>query len=180
MVYDGYAMLCPFSIRCSRGPAVLGSWVLFSILMGCGTAPVRTLSKEYETVFIQMANNSTLEYGAEERLTESLVREFQRNGHLRQVSVGQDADLVLNVNIVGYDLDPVTLDNDNRAAGRNLEVVVTASARSPKTGVWVMPETEFSDQGVFFLSNTPSGRREDDVYRRVAEKIISRMVEDWG
>ena len=179
-MYDAPAMLCPYSVRWGEGFAVLGLVALLSTLLGCGTVPVRTLSEEYETVFIQMANNSTLEYGAEERLTESLIREFQRNGRLRHVPVGQDADIVLNVNIIDYDLDPVTLDNDNRAAGRNLQVGVTASARSPKTGAWVMPETEFADQGVFFLSNTPSGRREDDVYRRIAERIISRMVEGWG
>jgi lipopolysaccharide assembly LptE-like protein len=159
---------------------IFGLTVFVSILTGCGTVPVRTLSPDYQTVFIEMADNSTLEYGAEERLTESLVREFQRDGHLKQVSEGQDADVVLDVNITGYDLDPVTLDNDNRAAGRNLEVSVTAAARSPKTGAWVMPEREFSDFGTFFLSNTPSGRREDDVYRRIAEKIISRMFEGWG
>lgn len=148
--------------------------------LGCGTAPVRTLPEQYETVFIRMAKNSTFEYGAEERLTESMVREFERDGRLRQTANWETADLVLELDITQYDLDPVTLDDDNRAAGRNLRVTVKAGARSPQTGEWVMPEQSFSDQGTFFLSNVPGGRREDDVYRRVAESIVSRLIEGWG
>jgi hypothetical protein len=33
---------------------------------------------------------------------------------------------------------------------------------------------------VFFLSNVPSGRREDDVYRRIAEQVIGQLLEGWG
>jgi len=149
-------------------------------LIGCGTVPVRTLSPDYRTVFIKVANNSTLEYGAEERLTESLVKEFERDGRLSQTASWHNADLILEVNIIRYNLDPVTLDNDNRVAGRNLSVSVTAGARDRKTGVWVMPKAEFSSTGEFFLSNVPSGRREDDIYRRIAEDIISRLLEGWG
>lgn len=154
--------------------------IVLTILSGCGSAPVRTLPPEYRTVFIDVANNKTLEYGAEERLTQALVREFQRDGHLHQVSEWRTADLVLEVNITQYDLDPVTLDNDNRAAGRNLIVTVEAQARSPQTGEWLMEKKEFSSSGTFFLSNVPGGRREDDVYRRLAESVIATLIEGWG
>jgi len=153
---------------------------LLALVTGCGSLPVRTLSDEYETLFIRVANNSTLEYGAEERLTESLVQEFERDGRLRQIPNGQNADLVLEVNIVDYELAPVALDNDNRTAGRNLKVEVMAGARSPKTGAWAMPMQTFSNSGNFYLQNTPGPRREDDVYRRIAEGIISRLFEGWG
>lgn len=148
--------------------------------LGCGSAPVRTLPEQYQTVFIDVANNSTLEYGAEERLTQALVREFQRDGRLRQVSDWRLADLVLEVNITRYDLDTVTQDNDNRAAGRNLLLALEAEARSPQTGEWVMPKKEFTASGIFFLSNVPSGRREEDVYRRAAESVLSNLIEGWG
>lgn len=150
------------------------------VLLGCGTVGVRTLPPQYQTVFIRMSNNSTLEYGAEERLTDSLVEEFQRDGRMRQVNDWQDADLVLEVNITKYNLRSIALNNDNRTAGRDLQLTVSAGARDPHSGLWVMPEQIFSDSGVFFLSNTPSGRREDDVYRRIGERIISRLLEGWG
>lgn len=163
-----------------RPAIVLLIGILPLATLGCGTAPVRTLPPHYETVFIPMAKNSTFEYGAEERLTESMVREFERDGRLRQTDDWETADLVLELEIKEYSLDPVTLDDDNRAAGRNLRVAVSAKARSPKTGEWVMPEQTFSDQGTFFLSNVPGGRREDDVYRRIADSIVSRLIEEWG
>jgi outer membrane lipopolysaccharide assembly protein LptE/RlpB len=150
-----------------------------ALLCGCGTASVRTLSPQYQTVFIEYANNSTLEYGVEERLTDSMVQEFQREGTLRQVPTPDAADLVLHLNVIEYDLDPVTYDNDDRAAGRNLTVAVQASARDRRTGVFVMPEQAFSSSGTFFLSNTPGVRKEDDVYRRIAEDIMSRLIEGW-
>jgi hypothetical protein len=141
---------------------------------------VRTLPQNYETVFIHFANNSTLEYGAEERLTESIVQEFERDGRLRQVNNWEDADLVLELNITNYLLRSVALNNDNRTAGRNLDLTVMAGARDPQTGLWVMNEQAFSETGTFFLTNVPTGRREDDVYRRVAERVISRLIEGWG
>jgi hypothetical protein len=156
------------------------AFLLAVALSGCGTVGVRTLPPTYQTVFIRVANNSTLEYGAEERLTESLVEEFQRDGRLSQVADWRDADLILEMNITRYNLRSVVLNNDNRTAGRNLEVSVDAGAKDPKSGLWVMPEQSFGDTGVFFLSNVPSGRREDDVYRRIAERIISRLIEGWG
>ncbi|MCG3196183.1 MAG: hypothetical protein GHCLOJNM_00655 [bacterium] len=150
------------------------------ILAGCGAAGVRSLPPQYETVFIRMAKNSSLEYGAEERLTESMVEEFQRDGRLRQVDDWRNADLILELDIAEYLLQPVALNNDNRTAGKSLSLSVRAGARDPNTGLWVMPEQTFSDRGVFFLSNVPSGRREDDVHRRIAEQIISRLIEGWG
>jgi hypothetical protein len=121
-----------------------------------------------------------LEYGAEERITEAFVREFERDGRLSQVNDWREADLVLELDIVRYNLRSVALNNDNRTVGRNLELTVNAGVRDPKSGLWVMPERAFSDSGVFFLSNTPNGRREDDVYRRVAERVISTLIEGWG
>lgn len=156
------------------------AFMVVLVCTGCGTVGVRTLPSNYQSIFVRVANNSTLEYGAEERLTESLVEELQRDGRLQQVAEWQDADMVLEVNITKYNLRSVVLDNDNRTAGRNLEVTVEAEAKDPRSGLSVMPKQEFSSSGIFFLSNTPGGRREDDVYRRIGEEIISRLIEGWG
>jgi len=153
---------------------------ILALLVGCGATVQRTLPDSYETVFIKVADNSTLEYGAEERLTETLIQEFQRDGRLRQVSNWKTADLVLEVDIDEYDLAPVVLNNDNRAAGRDLRIEVSASAREPATGRYVMPEQKFRGSGNFFLANTPGPRREDDVNRRVAKQILARLLEGWG
>ena len=146
-------------------------------LFGCGSAPVRTLPTEYQTVFIDFANNKTLEYGAEERLTEAFVREFQRDGNLRQVGEWRQADLALEVSITRYDLDPVTLDNDNRAAGRNLVVTVEAQARSPSNR-----GNGDAEEGVFLIGDLfplecprrPSGGRRLSTNRRVDHRRSHR------
>jgi len=157
---------------------------VFSLLclsvIGCGTFSVRTLPPQYETVFIKFINNGTLEYGAEERLTESLVSEFQRDGRLTQVADWQSADLVLEVTIDKYTLVPVVLDNDNRTTGRTVDVAITAEARDVSNGLFVMQPQQFKESGTFFLTNTPNGRREDDVNRRLGQKVISRLLEGWG
>lgn len=154
--------------------------MLFLLLAGCGTTSVRTLPSRYKTVFIPVANNSTLEYGAEERVTDILVREFQRDGRLQQVSNWQDADIILESNITRYDLIPVTLDNDNRRAGSRLDLTIKVTARDRQTGVFVMSEQEFSESGVFFLAGVPGERREEDIVRRVAKLIIAALLEGWG
>ena len=156
------------------------SLFLLVLLVACGATVQRTLPESYETIFIKVADNSTLEYGAEERLTETLVKEFQRDGRLRQVPNWKTADLVLEVDIEVYDLDSVVLNNDNRTAGRDLQVEVSALAREPATGRFVMAEQKFRGSGNFFLSNVPGARREDDVNRRVAKQIIARLLEGWG
>lgn len=160
--------------------AAMGFVLLVALWMGCGAVPVRTLPPAYQTIFIRVSNNSTLEYGAEERLTESLVQEFQRDGRLRQVSDWRDADLILETNITDYILRPITLDNDNRAAGYSLDLTVNAMARARETGVVVMPEQAIRDSGVFYLSNVPGSRREESVFSRIGERILSTLIEGWG
>ncbi len=130
------------------------------------------------TIAVPIVRNKTFEYGAEERLTDILIQELMRDGRLRVVSEGR-ADLELQVVLTRYDLKKVSLDRDEQAVVFNLDTAVTATLKDLRSGKVFDQDRKFEESGVFFLSNQPQTRREEQIYVRLAEAMISQMLEGW-
>ena len=147
-------------------------------ISGClRTAPI-VLPDDPQTIAIPIVDNRTLEYGAEERVTDVLVQEFIRDGRL-QVVPREEADMVLDATLEQYHLRPLTFDENEQAVSYNLSTRLTVTLRDQRPGAVFTQREIFEEQGVFFLSNQPGLRREEQVYRRIAEAVISRFLEGW-
>jgi hypothetical protein len=131
-----------------------------------------------QTISVPIVKNKTFEYGAEERLTDILIQELIRDGRLRVVSEGR-ADLELQAVLTRYDLKKVSLDRDEQAVVFNLDTAVTATLKDLRSGEVLYQDRKFEESGVFFLSNQPQTRREEQIYVRLAEAMISQMLEGW-
>jgi hypothetical protein len=130
------------------------------------------------TISVPIVENKTFEYGAEERLTDILIQELIRDGRLRVVSEGR-ADLELQAVLTRYDLKKVSLNRDEQAVVFNLDTAVTVTLKDLRSGKILDQDRPFEESGVFFLSNQPQTRREEQIYVRLAEAMISRMLEGW-
>jgi len=125
-----------------------------------------------------MFRNRTLEYGAEETVTQAVVHEFQRDGRLRLESREQ-ADAVLLGTIVEYQLIPSGYDKEERVAVSRVSATVEVSVIDQSTEEPILDGERFSATGSFFLTADPGERRERDVFIRLADDIISRLIEGW-
>ena len=114
----------------------------------------------------------------EERVTDVLVQEFIRDGRLRVVSTSQ-ADLQLDAKLLRYDLKTVSLDQTEEAVVFRLDTELDLTLKDLRTGQILVKDEHFKESGDFFLSNQPSAQREEQIYIRMAESIISRVLQHW-
>lgn len=131
-----------------------------------------------QSISVAIVENRTLEYGAEERVTEALVQEFIRDGRL-QVTSRRRADLLLDAKLIRYQMEPVGYNERGDAVVFNLETRLMVSLKDARSGEILFEEESFEDKGVFFLSNQPGERREERVFARLAESVISRLLDGW-
>ena len=153
------------------GVALLGS--------GCVTFGGREgLPSHVESISIPMFRNHSMEYGAEEVVTQAVVGEFQRDGRLRLVDSDQ-ADVVLYGTIARYDIRPSSFDRRDRVTVSHVSAMLEVSVLDSESGDYLMQGERFSGSGSFFLTAQPTARRERDVLTRIANDIVSRVVEGW-
>ena len=125
-----------------------------------------------------MWRNKTLEYGVEERLTDVVVQEFLRDGRLRVVRPA-DADALLVGEIVGYRINGRQYDDQDHAIGFLVEVKVEVRLLDARSGEPLVEPRSFGQAGIFFDSPQPRQNRQEDVFVRLSESIISAYLEGW-
>jgi len=111
--------------RTGRAPA-LGLALLVVGLAGCGYSFRGNLPDHIKTVAVPVFTNKTSEPAVENFLTSAVVEAFASNGRLRVVKP-EDADAILDGEVVGYSL--VSIAFDNQANVRQYRLMVTMNLR---------------------------------------------------
>jgi len=111
--------------RTGRAPA-LGLALLALALAGCGYSFRGNLPDHIKTVAVPVFVNKTSQPAVETFLTSAVVEAFASNGRLRVVKP-EEADAILNGEVVGYSV--VSIAFDNLANVRQYRLVVTMNLR---------------------------------------------------
>jgi hypothetical protein len=111
-------------------------------------------------------------------VTSVVLQEFQRDGRL-QIQDTDDADALLLGTIVSYDLVPSGYDREDRLTVSRLDTTVEVTVIDQTMNERLLDAERFKSSGQFFLTADPSERRERDVLVRLADDIISRLIEGW-
>ncbi len=160
-------------------PVGLPVFFILALTAGCATFGSRAgLPSHAQSVSIPVFRNKTLEYGAEENVTRAVVHEFLRDGRL-QVTDTDKADLVIEGTIVEYEITPAGFDRRERVTSANLRATVEVSLIDRVTGEVLFSGVPFKTSGSFFQTGEPTRRRKDDVFIRMADDIVSRVIEGW-
>lgn len=153
--------------------------VVAACLTGCATFGSRAgLPAHAKSIAIPVFRNKTLEYGAEEDVTGVVVHEFIKDGRLT-VRSSENADLVLEGTIVEYEITPAGYDRDSRVSNSTVRAVVVIKLIDKVAGKTLIDGERFRTSGSFFETSEPSKRRTEDVFIRMADDIISRVIEGW-
>lgn len=131
------------------------------VAQGCGYTVRSTLPESYRTIYVPAARNSIREYDLQAPLTNALIRKFTVDGRLRVVDVDK-ADLRLETDIKGYQLDPITYDEEDRVAQFTVTVVTAATLVDARTGEQLWSEKQVRGTSTFMVSRlvpsvTPRG-----------------------
>lgn len=163
-------------LRVGRTALLWSAYLLWAT--GCVHTGSVALPDNPRTIAVPIVENRTLEYGAEERLTDMLVQEFLRDGRL-EVVPRRAADLRLEATLVRYQLRALSYNAEEQAIAFELETRLLATLTDQRSGEVLLQDEPFEEKGVFFLSNRPEARREEQIYRRLAEGVIGRLLDDW-
>jgi len=172
---------------------VVGAGV--ALLFGCAYTPVEILPKHIKTVAVPTFVNRTAHYGIETKLTDAVIEEFIRDGHLSVVKK-EGADALLTGEIVTYVLEPLSYDATEVVEQYKLWVVVNLAFRDLTTGQVLWEEKRESIEGnliggiegdVRYYVTPRAGRTvetEEEAQERLvvelADHIVRRTVYGWG
>ncbi len=112
-------------IRTGRALA-LGLALLAVDLAGCGYSFRGNLPDHIKTVAVPVFTNKTAEPAVATFLTSAVVEALSSNGRLRVVK-SEDADAILDGEVVGYNVQSIAF--DNQANVRQYRLVVTMNLR---------------------------------------------------
>jgi len=165
------------------------------LLFGCAYMPVEILPKHIKTIAVPTFINRTAHYGIESKLTDSVIEEFIRDGHL-SIAKKEDAHALLTGEIVTYVLEPLSYDATEVVEQYKLWVIVNLSFRDLTTGEVLWEEKRESVGGnlvggiegdVRYYVTPRAGRTvetEEEAQERLvvelADHIVRRTVYGWG
>ena len=116
--------------RSGRAPA-LGLALLAVGLTGCGYSFRGNLPDHIKTVAVPVFTNKTSEPAVETFLTSAVVEAFASNGRLRVVRA-EEADAILDGEVVGYSVQSIAF--DNQANVRQYRLLVTMNLKLRDVG----------------------------------------------
>lgn len=112
-----------------RRPGPRLALVLAALLLaGCGYSTRGSLPDHIKTVAVPIFKNRTLEPGVESAITSGVVNAFSNGGRVRVVPVDQ-ADAILEGEVVGYSLDGLAFDRNANVRAYRLRLVLNVEFR---------------------------------------------------
>jgi hypothetical protein len=170
---------------------LLGVFLFF----GCAYTPVEILPQHIKRIAVPTFINRTARYGIESKLTDAVIEEFIRDGHL-SIAKKEQADAILTGEIVTYVLEPLSYDAHEVVEQYKLWVVVNLTFKDLTTGEVLWEEKRESIDGnliggiegdVRYYVTPRAGRTveteeeaQDRLVIDLADRIVRRTVYGWG
>jgi len=142
-----------------------------------------TLPPDIRTVHIPPFENLSGEPQLEIETTRAVVQEIQRDGTLR-IAAANDADAVLDVTLVRYEVVPVRFDRDRAKTASEYRQIITAQVTFTKrrSGEVLLDKRPIRGDATFdAVGDMSSSKRTSlpECARDLAHDIVERVVEYW-
>jgi outer membrane lipopolysaccharide assembly protein LptE/RlpB len=161
--------------RTGRAPAL--ALVLFALgLAACGYAFRGNLPDHIKTVAVPVFTNKTAEPAVEGFLTSAVIDAYASNGRLRVVKP-EEADAILDGEVVGYSVESIAFDNQANVRQYRLWVTMNIKLRDVRRNAVLYQQQglrEKSDFQVLGAVSQTIGAEEGAV--RAAARDIARSI----
>lgn len=146
-------------------------------LAGCGYSFRGSLPEHIKTVAVPIFRNRTQVPAVENGITSAVVDAFASNGRLRVVPAGQ-ADSILDGEIVGYSIEPLSFDQRLNTREYRLRVVLNIQFRDIRNNAMLWREEGLSEVSDFRVVGQVSDTlsREEGAVRQAAVEIGRKVV----
>ena len=167
--------------RIGRAPAA-GLALLALGLAGCGYSFRGNLPDHIKTVAVPVFTNRTSEPAVESSLTSAVIEAYARNGRLRVVKT-EDADAILDGEVVGYSVQSIAFDNQANVRQYRLLVTMNLKLRDVRRNAVLFEQQglrEKSDFQVLGAVSQTIGAEEGAVRsaaREIGRSIVSMTID---
>jgi outer membrane lipopolysaccharide assembly protein LptE/RlpB len=167
--------------RIGHAPA-LGLALLALGLAGCGYSFRGSLPDHIKTVAVPVFTNRTAEPAVETWLTSAVVEAYATNGRLRVVKT-EEADAILDGEVVGYSVQSIAFDNLANVRLYRLQMTLNLKLRDVRRTSVLFEQQNFKEQADFQVLGAVSqtiGAEEGAVRsaaRDIARSIVSLTID---
>jgi len=129
--------------------------LLAAAIAGCGYSFRGNLPEHIQTVAVPVFANKTGEPRIESLLTNGVVEAFSTNGRLRVVK-REDADAVLEGEVIGYSVQSISYDSQANVRQYRLTVTLNLKLLDMKKNAVLFEEHSLSEKADFQVMNAVS------------------------
>jgi len=134
--------------RRRRAGRALGLILAAVVLAGCGYGTRGSLPDHIKTVAVPIFKNRTLEPGVESAITSGVVNAFSSGGRVKVVPIDQ-ADAILQGEVVSYSLDGLAFDQTANVRAYRLRVVLNVEFRDVRKSAMLWRQEGLSETSDF-------------------------------
>jgi outer membrane lipopolysaccharide assembly protein LptE/RlpB len=160
----------------------LGLALAAILLAGCGYSTRGSLPEHIKTVAVPIFKNRTLEPGVESAITSGVVNAFSSGGRVKVVPL-DEADAVLQGEVVGYSLDGLSFDTSANVRSYRLRLVLNVEFRDVRRSAMLWRQEGLSETSDFQVAGQVSdtiARGQGAVQQAAAEigrKVVNLAVD---
>jgi len=162
--------------RIGRAPAA-GLALLALGLAGCGYSFRGNLPDHIKTVAVPVFTNRTSEPAVESSLTSAVIDAYARNGRLRVVKP-EEADAILDGEVVGYSVQSIAFDNQANVRVYRLLVTMNIKLRDVRRNSVLFEQQGLREKSDFQVQGAVSQTigAEEGAVRAAATEIARSIV----
>lgn len=134
---------------------VVGLALTALLLAGCGYSTRGNLPDHIRTVAVPIFKNRTLEPGVETAITSGVVNAFSSGGRVRVVPL-EEADAILEGEVVGYSLDGLAFDRNANVQAYRLRVVLNVEFRDVRRSAMLWRQEGLQETSDFQVAGSVS------------------------
>lgn len=160
----------------------LGLILVAILLAGCGYSTRGSLPDHIKTVAVPIFKNRTLEPGVETAITSGVVNAFSSGGRVKVVPI-DEADAILQGEVVGYSLDGLSFDTNANVRAYRLRLVLNVEFRDVRRSAMLWRQEGLSETSDFQVAGQVSdtiARGQGAVQQAAAEigrKVVNLAVD---
>ena len=152
--------------------------LLSTLLISCGPYTFSgTTVTDIKSVYIPVLDNSTIEFGLGEELTDKITEALVADNTLKVV--GQDeADAYISGEVVSYKRSSETYNKEDQVSEYRVDIGVKVKfVKADGSVVWEEPS--ISSYGLFTADTEIEENGKSRALEKIAEIIVNRTVRDW-
>ena len=151
--------------------------LLLVSVSGCGYSLRGSLPSHIQTIAVPIFVNRTQEPAVDSFITRAVVEAFATNGRLRLARV-EDADSILEGEIIGYAVDSIAFDRNANVRLYRLRMTLNLTMRDLRQNKVLFRQANFTEKSDFRVQGSVSQTiaREDTALRQAAVDIARAVV----